>query len=616
MLGGRLLYETLYKNLPLPSPTSISRYLQENGQKIVEGELRCDQLKSYLRERNLPPTIWISEDATRITGKIQYDSSTNQLIGLVLPLNKDGMPISYSFLARSAKEIEHHFSKEKTASLVYAIMAQPIAEHTGPFCLSLFGTDNKFTSQDVITRWKFVLKELAKFGITVLGFSSDGDPRLLKAMRTEMHLGISQVCSTSISNLTSNWPWFNAIYTDIGFVQDTIHIATKFRNRLLKPSILLPFGNKLISVSHLKILINIVSKDKHLLSLSDIESKDKMNFESANKISQEYVRKLLLNHIPDSEGTVLYLKLLNYIILSYTDLYLTPLERLSKLWYCVFIIRIWRNWIKGNRKYTLTDNFLSLNCYACIEINAHSMINMIQKLRDCNMPHLFMPPLFSSQPCEAFFRQIRSMSTTYSTIVNCSLLDVIHRIKKIQLQTDILASKLNKNISFPRIEYKVKTIQIQPNLPTNDDIYEAIEKARKKAITDAHKFDLEPGELNCNLPLIVDARVDDSKADFFDGENRDENDILYDYVDGTRENSTITSASIRASTSRSMEQEDDEFPAKDILEDVSTLSCMSDGYLNMKNYGETTLALSKTSPFTIVADARGKEMVVRKSSIC
>ncbi|XP_067203736.1 uncharacterized protein [Linepithema humile] len=341
-----------------------------------------------------------------------------------------------------------------------------------------------------------------------------------------------------------------------------------------------------------------------------------MNFESANKISQEYVRKLLLNHIPDSEGTVLYLKLLNYIILSYTDLYLTPLERLSKLWYCVFIIRIWRNWIKGNRKYTLTDNFLSLNCYACIEINAHSMINMIQKLRDCNMSHLFMPPLFSSQPCEAFFRQIRSMSTTYSTIVNCSLLDVIHRIKKIQLQTDILASKLNKNISFPRIEYKVKTIQIQPNLPTNDDIYEAIEKARKKAITDAHKFDLEPGELNCNLPLIVDARVDDSKADFFDGENRDENDILYDYVDGTRENSTITSASIRASTSRSMEQEDDEFPAEDILEDVSTLSCMSDGYLNMKNYGETTLALSKTSPFTIVADARGKEMVVRKSSIC
>lgn len=64
-----------------------------------------------------------------------------------------------------------------------------------------------------------------------------------------------------------------------------------------------------------------------------------------------------------------------------------------------------------------------------------------------------------------------------------------------------------------------------------------------------------------------------------------------------------------------MEQEDDEFPAEDILEDVSTLSCVSDGYLNMKNY-ETTLALSKTSSFIIVTDAHDKEIVVRKSFIC
>ena len=77
----------------------------------------------------------------------------------------------------------------------------------------------------------------------------------------------------------------------------------------MKSSILLAFGNKIIFVSHLKILIDIISKDISLLSLSDIEPKDKMNFESANKLSQEYVRKLLLDHIPDSKDIVLYLKL-------------------------------------------------------------------------------------------------------------------------------------------------------------------------------------------------------------------------------------------------------------------------------------------------------------------
>lgn len=69
------------------------------------------------------------------------------------------------------------------------------------------------------------------------------------------------------------------------------------------------------------------------------------------------------------------------------------------------------------------------------------------------------------------------------------------------------------------MEHKMKTIQIQSNLPINDDIYETIEEARKKAITDSHKFGLESGELNCNLSLVVDARtsarVDDSEVDSF-----------------------------------------------------------------------------------------------------
>lgn len=40
---------------------------------------------------------------------------------------------------------------------------------------------------------------------------------------------------------------------------------------------------------------------------------------------------------------------------------------------------------------------------------------------------------------------------------------------------------------------------------------------------------------------------------------------------GTRENNTVTSDSIRASTSRSIKQKDDEFLTEDILEDMCTL---------------------------------------------
>lgn len=48
MLGGRLCYETLQTNIGLPSPSSVSRYLQTKGPVVVEGVLRCEELKNYL----------------------------------------------------------------------------------------------------------------------------------------------------------------------------------------------------------------------------------------------------------------------------------------------------------------------------------------------------------------------------------------------------------------------------------------------------------------------------------------------------------------------------------------------------------------------------------------
>lgn len=76
MLAGRLAYETLYVNLPnaLPSPSAVNRFINRKGTCIVEGELRIDELKTFLYTHGCELAIWISEDATSITGKIQYDS--------------------------------------------------------------------------------------------------------------------------------------------------------------------------------------------------------------------------------------------------------------------------------------------------------------------------------------------------------------------------------------------------------------------------------------------------------------------------------------------------------------------------------------------------------------
>lgn len=96
----------------------------------------------------------------------------------------------------------------------------------------------------------------SRFGIDVLGFSADGDVRLLNTMKH-----FTRFCN---QNKTEEEVLFSPINTEeLICTQDTIHIATKNRNRLLKPSNFLTMGNKIASVSHLKILVETVPKDVH-----------------------------------------------------------------------------------------------------------------------------------------------------------------------------------------------------------------------------------------------------------------------------------------------------------------------------------------------------------------
>jgi len=89
------LYDTLAANLPLPSVSIICRTINAYS-GFFEGVYRVTDFKQFLQVRNLTSIVWLSEDATRITGRIQYDSSTNQLIGFVLPFDDQGMPIVFS----------------------------------------------------------------------------------------------------------------------------------------------------------------------------------------------------------------------------------------------------------------------------------------------------------------------------------------------------------------------------------------------------------------------------------------------------------------------------------------------------------------------------------------
>lgn len=153
VIGGRLLYETLSKNMPMPSISTVLRVLKCEFPPISEGSLRTAELKQFLQSRGLPLEVWLSEDGTRITGKVQYDPATNEMVGIVLPLDpKTGLPRQSMYAVNTAHDIAQHFASGKIANYAYVIMARPVAANASAFCLCMFGTDNRFKAEDVLHR--------------------------------------------------------------------------------------------------------------------------------------------------------------------------------------------------------------------------------------------------------------------------------------------------------------------------------------------------------------------------------------------------------------------------------------------------------------------------------
>lgn len=471
IIGGRSTYKTLCANLPLPSITTVLSSIKVNGNFVIEGEMNFQGLSDFLTKHNLVRCLWMSEDATGITARIQYDQTTNQIVGFVLPLNENGLPNIQIYPATNAGLIKEYFENKTASTLLYVIMMQPLQENAPPFCFSLFGTDNKFTASDVTHRWNFIFEEAKKFNILILGASSDGDTRCLKSMRYHMKLGINNTIIET-SSYSCIQKYFASSLEAVVCVQDTIHIATKLRNRLLKteqPQKELLLGKNKINVRDLHLLIENVPKSQHLLCKSDLNVRDKMNYRTVEKITILKVINLLNER--KATSTAIYLEMIKNCISAFTDKHLGPAERICKIWTSAFFFRAWRSFIARTKNYKMT-NFISSNAYFCIEINAHAIINILINLRNLDCPQYFLPTLFNSQTCENFFRTMRSMTSTNCTMVNFSMLEVLHRLKRLQLQTDLLYSDELNGFNFPhKKDLNCETLK---SLPCDEEIGAAV----------------------------------------------------------------------------------------------------------------------------------------------
>lgn len=191
ILSGRRYYEILHANFrgAFPSIRSIASKLQKYDMQLREGEIAAERLKQFLNDHNLPMVVGISEDATAVSGRREYCSKWNSIIGCSLPLLANGLPDSNEAVVKDAHDIIEKFEKFERVQSVLVVMAQPMSTNTPPLRLCSFGTNNKFSSDDTTNRLETIVSELQKHGIKVLSYAADGDSREMMSMKQLLNLG-------------------------------------------------------------------------------------------------------------------------------------------------------------------------------------------------------------------------------------------------------------------------------------------------------------------------------------------------------------------------------------------------------------------------------------------
>lgn len=215
-----------------------------------------------------------------------------------------------------------------------------------------------------------------------------------------------------------SWFYSHNVST-VTYVQDVVHVVVKLKCRLIKPSVLLAMGGYVAGSHHLRTVQFTYYKDKHGLRERALDCKDKQNYDAVLHIIRA---SELLNNIPDATGTKCYVEVMQCVVESYLNKSLDPVTRIEKIWYAVFFLRYWRQWILLCPQYTLKDNFITNNAYICIELNAHALIMFLMTVRDNCDDSAFLPWRLGSQTCEKAFRAARSMTSTFSTIINFGML--------------------------------------------------------------------------------------------------------------------------------------------------------------------------------------------------
>ena len=236
-------------------------------------------------------------------------------------------------------------------------------------------------------------------------------------------------------------------------------------------------------------------------------------------------------------------------------------------------MRYWRQWLLCHKQYTLEKNFITLNSYICIELNAHALITSLLVLRD-KLSEIgsdsYLPWMFGSQPCEKAFRAARSMTPMFSTIINFSVLGLLRRLHKLQIKVELESLSNTTGIIYPHQNvHKAKeginkTHRHSLAGITNQDIENAV-----KCGLDRARSVVE--ELKMKDLLVETNSWDRAFGDVGEVELNNGEDMVEENEDGEAKNDTLNEESTITDIISHEISELDDHECKEIIENLTNL---------------------------------------------
>ena len=145
-----------------------------------------------------------------------------------------------------------------------------------------------------------------------------------------------------------------------------------------------------------------------------------------------------------------------------------------------------------------------------VELNAHNLLYLVCLVKQQHLPEQALTNiyLFNSQSCESIFRDARSFSSTFSTMVNFTVRNFIRRSQKLSVLNELKHNQLEEHLCFP-VHHKHKRENLvklshQPDDIDISDIEQIISEAYDQAMDMVTHSALLNELIQCNINSFDD----------------------------------------------------------------------------------------------------------------